>query len=148
MNVRAHDLFVQEAEVGLQLHSPDLKFNVTVRTESLDKILRESDFITLHLPGSGQAVVGAAEIAKMRPGVFLINTARGGVIDEEALLAGLESGQVGGAGLDVYENEPTPRGSAAPPESVVHPAHRRQHRGSAIVYRHGTGGQNPRVFWG
>lgn len=110
MNVRAHDPFVQEAEVGLQLHSfSDLKINVTVRTESLDKILRESDYITLHLPGSGQAVVGAAEIAKMRPGVFLINTARGGVIDEVALLEALESGQVGGAGLDVYENEPTPR---------------------------------------
>ena len=110
MNVRAHDPFVNEAEVGLQLHSfPDLKININIRTESFDKILRESDYITLHLPGSGQAVIGAAEIAKMRNGVVLINTARGGVIDELALLEALDSGQVGGAGLDVYENEPTPR---------------------------------------
>lgn len=110
MQVRAHDPFVHEAEVGLQFHSfPDLKINVTIRTESLDKILRESDYITLHLPGTGSAVIGPAEIAKMRNGVFLINTARGGVIDENALLEALESGQVGGAGLDVYENEPTPK---------------------------------------
>lgn len=110
MQVRAHDPFVQEAEIGLQLHSfEDLKFNVLVRTESLDKILRESDYITFHLPGSGKALITAEELAKMRRGVFLINTARGGIIEEEALLAALESGQVAGAGLDVFDNEPTPR---------------------------------------
>lgn len=110
MNVRAHDPFVGEAEVGLQLHSfPDMKININIRTESFDKILRESDYITFHLPGSGRAVIEAPEIAKMRNGVVLINTSRGGVIDEQALLEALDSGQVGGAGLDVYENEPTPR---------------------------------------
>lgn len=110
MSVRAHDPYVQEAEIGIQLNDfEDLKLNVKVRTESLDKVLRESDFITFHLPGGGKAVAGAEEIAKMKNGVFLINTSRGGVIDEEALIEALNSGKVAGAGLDVYENEPTPR---------------------------------------
>ncbi|MCC6459246.1 MAG: D-2-hydroxyacid dehydrogenase [Saprospiraceae bacterium] len=112
MSVRAHDPFVQEAEVGIQLHNyEDLKLNVRIQTESFDKVIRESDFITLHLPGGGQPIVTAAEMAKMKDGVFLINTARGGVIDEASLLEALETGKVGGAGLDVFENEPTPRES-------------------------------------
>ena len=110
MSVRAHDPYVQEAEIGIQLNDfEDLKFCVKIRTESLDKILRESDFISFHIPGSGKATITADELAKMKNGVFLINTARGGVIDEEALLAALDSGKVAGVGLDVFENEPTPR---------------------------------------
>ncbi|MBK6930597.1 MAG: D-2-hydroxyacid dehydrogenase [Saprospirales bacterium] len=110
MDVLAHDPFVQEAEIAIQLYRyEDLKLNVIVRTETLEKLFRESDFITLHLPGVDKPIVGAAEIEKMKTGVLLINTARGGVIDEEALLAALDSGKVGGAGLDVFENEPTPR---------------------------------------
>ena len=110
MGVIAHDPFVQEAEVGISLQGfDDLRIGVTIRTESLDKLLRESDFITLHLPGIGKALIGEAELAKMKNGVFLVNTARGGVIDEEALLKALDSGKVAGAGLDVFENEPTPR---------------------------------------
>lgn len=110
MSVRAHDPFVQEAEVGIQLNNfEDLKINVRVRTESFERVIRESDFITLHLPGGGHPIITAAELAKMKDGVFLINTARGGLIEEEALLAALDSGKVGGAGLDVFENEPSPR---------------------------------------
>jgi D-3-phosphoglycerate dehydrogenase len=109
MSVRAHDPFVQDAEVGIALNDfPDIKLGVKIYTESLDKVLRESDFITFHIPGVGKPLIGADELAKMKKGVFVINTARGGVIDEQALLAALESGQVAGAGLDVYENEPTP----------------------------------------
>ena len=59
----------------------DLKLCVKISTESLDKILRESDFISFHIPGSGKAAITAVELAKMKNGVFLINTARGGVID-------------------------------------------------------------------
>lgn len=110
MSVRAHDPYVNDAEIGIQLNDfEDLKLCVKIRTESLDKVLRESDFISFHIPGSGKAAITAAELAKMKNGVFLINTARGGVIDEEALLAALDSGKVAGVGLDVYENEPTPR---------------------------------------
>jgi D-3-phosphoglycerate dehydrogenase / 2-oxoglutarate reductase len=110
MHVRAHDPYVQEAEIGIQLHAyPDMKLSIKIATESLDRILRESDFITLHLPAIGQPLIGAAELSKMKNGTFLINTARGGIIEEEALLAALESGKIAGAGLDVFENEPTPR---------------------------------------
>lgn len=110
MHVRAHDPYVQEAEIGIQLHAyEDIRLGVKIRTESLDRVLREADFLTFHIPGSGKASIGTEELAKMKTGVFLINTARGGVIDEEALLSALESGKVLGAGLDVFENEPSPR---------------------------------------
>jgi len=110
MDVRAHDPFVQEAEIGIRLHRyEDLKISISIQTEPFERVIRESDFITLHLPGGSGPVIGAAEIEKMKDGVILLNTARGGVIDEEALLAALQSGKVGGAGLDVFENEPTPR---------------------------------------
>ncbi len=94
MNVRAHDPYVQEAEVGIQLHNyEDLKINVLIRTEPYERIIRESDFITFHIPGGGQPVVTAREL----------------VIDENALLQALDSGKVAGAGLDVFEHEPTPK---------------------------------------
>ncbi len=110
MKVLAHDPYVQEAEVTIQLASyPDLKWCVKVQTESMDKVLRESDYLTFHIPGSGKPSVSAVELGKMKDGVFLINAARGGVIDESALLDALNSGKVAGAGLDVFENEPSPR---------------------------------------
>lgn len=109
MEVRAHDPFVNEAEIAVQLHRfSDLKINVSIRTESFDRVLREADFLTLHLPGTGEALLGEAELAKMKDGAFVINTARGGLIDERSLIAALDSGKLGGAGLDVYDNEPTP----------------------------------------
>jgi D-3-phosphoglycerate dehydrogenase / 2-oxoglutarate reductase len=109
MRVRAHDPFVQEAEIGIQLlEYPDMRLCVKVRTEPLERILRESDFITFHIPGINESLVKAGEIASMRDGVFLINTARGGVIEEKAMLEALDSGKIAGVGLDVFENEPTP----------------------------------------
>jgi len=110
MSVRAHDPYVQEAEIGIQLNDfEDLRFCVKIRTEPFDRIIRESDFISIHIPGGGNPIITAEELNKMKDGVFLINTARGGVIHEEDLLAALEKGKVAGVGLDVYENEPTPR---------------------------------------
>jgi D-3-phosphoglycerate dehydrogenase / 2-oxoglutarate reductase len=109
MEVRAHDPYVQEADISIQFHNmEDLRIVTKIRTESLDKVLRESHYLTFHLPGSGQPMVGEAEIASMRDGVFLVNTARGGIIAEQPLLDALNSGKVAGAGLDVFENEPTP----------------------------------------
>lgn len=77
----------------------------------LDEVFEQADIISMHIPKSKDepALIGAAEIAKMKKGVILINTARGGVIDEDALLAGLNSGHVYGAGIDVWVNEPKPR---------------------------------------
>ncbi len=76
----------------------------------LDEVFAESDIISVHIPkGKDEpALIGAAEIAKMKEGVILINTARGGVIDEKALLDALNSGHVYGAGIDVWIGEPKP----------------------------------------
>lgn len=74
----------------------------------LEQLLRESDFITLHLPCNKQTyhLIGAEELAMMKDGVRLVNCARGGLIDEEALYQALLSGKVAGAALDVFEHEP------------------------------------------
>lgn len=110
LEVVAHDPFVQEAEIGIELSRyRDIKMCVKIETISLDKVLAEADFITLHLPSIGKPVIGAAELAKMKNGVYLVNTARGGSIEENALLDALNNGKVAGAGLDVFENEPAPR---------------------------------------
>lgn len=79
-----------------------------VKLVSFDLLLRESDWVTVHVPlGSDtRGMIGAAEIAVMRDKVVLINCARGGVIDEEALADALESGKVAAVGLDVYASEP------------------------------------------
>ena len=86
-----------------------------VEPSDLDTIWRKSDFITLHVPKTDQtaAMVNDASLAKCKDGVRIINCARGGVVDEAALLRGLESGKVGGAALDVYETEPPPPTSMA-----------------------------------
>lgn len=75
---------------------------------SLDEIWTRADFITLHTPLTKETrhLVNASILEKMRPGAVLINCARGGIIDEDALFEALSSGKIGGAGLDVYENEP------------------------------------------
>ncbi len=79
-----------------------------VAAVSLDLLLRRADFITLHLPCNQQTyhLIGAEEMALMKPGVRLINCARGGLIDEEALHGAILEGKVAGAALDVFEHEP------------------------------------------
>ena len=110
MKVVGTDPMVDEVTLEVELHPEyDQTVAVTIPTVSLDDVLQEADVITLHVPGSGKAILGAEELAKTKKGVILVNAARGGVIDEDALLEALESGQVAGAGLDVFTNEPTPR---------------------------------------
>ena len=77
------------------------------RYVDLDTLLRESDIITLHAPATGDNthMIDDQAIAKMKPGVILINTARGPLVDTDALIRGLESGKIGAAGLDVIEHE-------------------------------------------
>jgi len=77
-----------------------------VRPIPLDEGLAWADCISVHIPRSDRPVLGAAEIARMKPGVLLANTARGGVMDEAALAEALASGHVGAAGVDVFETEP------------------------------------------
>ena len=80
----------------------------------LDELLAESDFISLHIPydAAKGPTLGEREIGRMKPGVRLINCARGGVVDEAALLRALESGKVAGAALDVFATEPPVAGDA------------------------------------
>jgi D-3-phosphoglycerate dehydrogenase len=80
----------------------------------LDAALPRADFVSIHCPKNPETIsmFNAARLARMRRGAFIVNTARGGIIDEPALHAALVSGQVGGAGLDVFETEPTPVNNA------------------------------------
>jgi D-3-phosphoglycerate dehydrogenase len=72
----------------------------------IDGLLARADFISLHIPKYDMAIITAEEIAKMKDGVYLVNCARGGLIDEDDMLAGLDSGKIAGVGLDVYPEEP------------------------------------------
>ena len=82
--------------------------DIEIVTEPFEEVIKKADFITLHVPAQKSAIIGKEEIAKMKDGVALINCARGGVIDEEALIEALDAGKVSFAGLDVFVNEPTP----------------------------------------
>ena len=75
----------------------------------MKNLLKNSDFITLHIPKVGdKAIIGAKEIGIMKKGVGIINTSRGGLIDETALMFALDKEKISYAGLDVFENEPKP----------------------------------------
>ncbi len=81
----------------------------SIRFASLDEVLGDSDFVSLHVPLTPRTrgMIGSAELAKMRSTAFLINTARGGVVDEEALCDALRDGAIAGAASDVFAEEPT-----------------------------------------
>lgn len=107
MKVVASDNFVEDATISLDFFDgQQLDFNI--KTVALDELLAQSDFISLHVPAQKDYVIGAAQIEQMKAGAGLVNAARGGVVDEEALLQALESGKLSFAALDVFENEPTP----------------------------------------
>jgi (S)-sulfolactate dehydrogenase len=96
-----------------------------VEPRTLDALLAESDVLTLHVPllPATRNLIDAKRIAAMKPGAILVNTARGGVVDEAAVAAALVSGRLGGAALDVFEQEPLPAGSplAACPNLILTP---------------------------
>jgi phosphoglycerate dehydrogenase-like enzyme len=85
----------------------DEQARLGVMATSVDRVLAESDYVSVHLPGSLQDFVGAAELARMRQGAILLNTSRAAVVNRAALIAALESGHLGGAGFDVMYREPT-----------------------------------------
>ncbi|MEM7102282.1 MAG: D-2-hydroxyacid dehydrogenase [Bacteroidota bacterium] len=112
MNVMPVDLIYDELKIDVDIFKiKDASLSVTLKTDSFEDMLEHADFITVHVPfkQGGKALIGQAEFARMKDGVFIVNAARGGVIDEDALLEALESGKVAGAALDVFVNEPTPR---------------------------------------
>jgi D-3-phosphoglycerate dehydrogenase len=77
---------------------------------SLEEVLKQADYVTLHVPllPSTKGLIGKDQLAMMKPGAILINTARGAIVDEAALFEAIESGHLGGAGMDVFAAEPTP----------------------------------------
>ncbi|MCO6498745.1 MAG: D-2-hydroxyacid dehydrogenase [Vicingus serpentipes] len=109
MNILAYDPFQDQATINVEV--ADQTVSVNIKTTSMDNLLANADFITMHVPApaDGKAVIGDAEFSKMKKGVIIVNAARGGVIDEDALIANLNSGKVAHAALDVFTNEPTPR---------------------------------------
>jgi D-3-phosphoglycerate dehydrogenase len=111
MKVLPYDPIVKTTQLDLDFFHTEDTFSIEYHTVSLDEVLASSDFITLHVPASpdGKPVIGAAELSRMKQGVVLLNASRGGIIDEDALLEALNSGKVAFAGLDVFDNEPTPR---------------------------------------
>ena len=107
MKVIASDKFVGEAEVKVDFYNGQF-INVEIATEPMEDLLQHSDFITLHVPAQTSYVIGKSEFDVMKTNVGVVNCARGGVMDEVALLDALDSGKVLFAGLDVFENEPNP----------------------------------------
>ena len=107
MNVIAYDPFIQEANLELNFFDGQ-KLSFNIKTISKESVLKQSDFITLHVPAQKDYVIGSKEFELMKDGVIIANAARGGVIDEIALINSIENGKVARAALDVFEKEPQP----------------------------------------
>ena len=107
MKVIAADKFLSNAEIRVDFYTGQF-INVDIVTEPLEDLFKHSDFITLHVPAQEGYVIDADEIAQMKNNVGIVNCARGGVINEVALIEALDNDKILFAGLDVFENEPTP----------------------------------------
>ena len=107
MKVVFFDPFIDEAEVALSFYDGQ-SVSFKLKSQSKEDVIKQADFITLHVPAQKEYVIGKAELAMMKDGAGLVNAARGGVVDEVALIDALESGKLAFAGIDVFENEPTP----------------------------------------
>ena len=107
MNVIACDSFLKEAIVYLNFfNQSSISFNI--KTISKNEVLKQADFVTLHVPAQKKYVIDKKELASMKKDSALINTARGGLINEVALVDALDSGKLLFAALDTFENEPKP----------------------------------------
>ena len=107
MKVIAADMFIEKASIKLNFFDGQSS-SFEIKTQSMESVLKESDFITLHVPAQKDYVIGKAQFFIMKDGAGIINAARGGVIDEVALINAIESGKIAFAGLDTFEEEPTP----------------------------------------
>jgi len=107
MKVVAHDPFVTDGSFEVAFaDGQTLRTSATMLSIG-SELLASADAVSVHIAGKAE-VLGAAEIAQMKKGAFLVNAARGGVVNEEALLNALDHGHLAGAALDVFTNEPTP----------------------------------------
>jgi len=107
MKVIAYDPYIKEADLTLDFFDGQ-KANFHIETISKDSLLKEADFITLHVPAQDKYVIDEEDFEKMKDGVGIVNTARGGVINEVALVNALEKGKVAYAAIDTFMDEPTP----------------------------------------
>ena len=107
MNVVAADKYMDSAEIEVSLFNGS-SLKVSIETISMESVLEQSDFISLHVPAQKDYVIGSKEFGMMKDGSAIINAARGGVIDEVALVSALESNKLAFACLDTFENEPKP----------------------------------------
>lgn len=107
MKVIAFDPFLDSANLELDFFDGQT-VNFTIDTISKEAVLEAADFITLHVPAQDDYVISTSEFEIMKDSACIVNAARGGVIDEVALVAALDSGKISKAALDVFENEPSP----------------------------------------
>ncbi|MCK9480708.1 MAG: D-2-hydroxyacid dehydrogenase [Bacteroidia bacterium] len=108
MKVLAFDPFVKNINLKFAFH-PDMnlpQLDVPIETVSMEEVLKNADFISLHVPKLDKPAIGEHEIALMKQGAGIVNCARGGVVDEKALVQALNSGKIAFAGVDVFEHEP------------------------------------------
>ena len=107
MQVIATDKFIEKAAVEVALYSGK-SIVEEIKSQSMESVLSQSDFISLHVPAQKNYVIDEQAFSQMKKGAALINAARGGVVDEVALVKALDSGQLSFAALDTFENEPKP----------------------------------------
>jgi D-3-phosphoglycerate dehydrogenase len=107
MNVIATDKYMDVAEIEVSLFN-GASLKVSIETTTMEHVLEQSDFISLHVPAQKDYVIGKKELGMMKDGSVIINAARGGVVDEVALVDALESNKLAFACLDTFENEPKP----------------------------------------
>lgn len=107
MKVVAFDPFIENVNLELDFFDGQtVAFDIN--TISKEEVLQQADFLTLHVPAQDEYVIGAKELETMKDGAILVNAARGGVVDEVALVDAISSGKISKAALDVFEKEPTP----------------------------------------
>lgn len=116
MKVLAFDPYLEKADLQLDFFDGQ-KVNFEIKTIAKKAVLEQADFLTLHVPYQNEYVIGENEFNQMKNGVIIANAARGGVLDEVALIKAIESGKVAGAALDVFEKEPQPE-----IQLLMHPA--------------------------
>jgi len=107
MKVIASDREIGEVDITLDFYDKQT-ITLKIKTEPVSELIKHSDFITLHVPSQNGYLIGKEEISQMKNGVGIVNAARGGVLNEKALLEALEDGKISFAALDVFEEEPTP----------------------------------------
>lgn len=107
MKVVAFDPFIEKATVSLEFFDGQ-KVDFNIETISKEAVLQQADFLSLHVPAQDTYVIGSKEFDMMKTGAGIVNAARGGVIDEKALIKAIEDGKISNAALDVFENEPSP----------------------------------------